>query len=121
MKLLLRTLYFLLIGWWLGILWGLVGYLCCVSLVLLPIGLLMLNRLPQVITLKPVPVEPYTGSAPKEYPFWIRAVWFLFAGWYLSGLLVSAGIVCSLTIVGIPLGLWCFNRIPLVLTLKQAA
>jgi uncharacterized membrane protein YccF (DUF307 family) len=47
-----RALYFIFIGWWFGYLWAVLGYCCCVSLILLPVGLVMLNRLPAVLTLR---------------------------------------------------------------------
>jgi uncharacterized membrane protein YccF (DUF307 family) len=49
---LLRAIYFLFIGWWAGYIWAWLGYLCCISIVLLPIGLMMLNYLPMVLTLR---------------------------------------------------------------------
>ncbi|GER90080.1 hypothetical protein KDW_42420 [Dictyobacter vulcani] len=48
----IRALYFCFIGWWLGFAWLNVGYFCVLSVVLLPLGLVMLNRLPQVMTLR---------------------------------------------------------------------
>lgn len=50
--LLIRTIYFLCIGWWLGWFWANLGYFLCLLIVTLPIGLMMLNRLPMVITLR---------------------------------------------------------------------
>jgi uncharacterized membrane protein YccF (DUF307 family) len=49
---LLRAVYFLFVGWWLGYLCALVGYVLCFTLVLMPIGVMMLNRLPTVLTLR---------------------------------------------------------------------
>jgi uncharacterized membrane protein YccF (DUF307 family) len=49
---LLRAVYFLLVGWWLGYMWALVGYICCFTLLLMSIGIMMLNRLPTVLTLR---------------------------------------------------------------------
>ena len=49
---LLRVVYFLLVGWWLGYLWALVGYVFCFTIFLMPIGIMMLNRLPTVLTLR---------------------------------------------------------------------
>ena len=49
---LIRALYFVCIGWWLGYTWALIGYALCMMIVTLPIGLIMLNRLPAVITLR---------------------------------------------------------------------
>lgn len=48
---LLRLIYFLLIGWWFSLLWSLLAWLLCVSIIGLPFGVWMLNRLPEVTTL----------------------------------------------------------------------
>lgn len=48
---LIRLAYFLLIGWWLSGIWMFVAWLLCVSLVGFPLGLMMVNRVPFVITL----------------------------------------------------------------------
>ena len=48
---LLRALYFILIGFWFSLIWALLGWLFCVSIIGLPLGVWMLNRLPAVTTL----------------------------------------------------------------------
>jgi hypothetical protein len=53
-NLLVRALWFLFIGLWLGPLWLVVAWLLLLSIIGLPLGLLMINRLPQVMTLKPL-------------------------------------------------------------------
>jgi uncharacterized membrane protein YccF (DUF307 family) len=46
-----RLLYFVFIGWWFSLLWSLLGWLLCVTIIGMPLGVLMLNRLPNVTTL----------------------------------------------------------------------
>ena len=48
-----RALYFIFIGWWAGLIWLNVGYFFVLTIIGLPLGLVMLNRLPTVMTLKP--------------------------------------------------------------------
>ena len=48
---LLRLIYFMLIGWWFSLIWSLLAWLLCVTIIGLPLGVLMLNRLPDVTTL----------------------------------------------------------------------
>jgi uncharacterized membrane protein YccF (DUF307 family) len=48
---LVRLIYFVLVGWWLSLGWSLVGWFLCVTIIGLPLGVLMLNRLPTVTTL----------------------------------------------------------------------
>ena len=116
-----RALYFLLIGWWLAALWGLLAWLCCVSIVLLPLGTVMFNQLPKVLTLKPVDDDPSTGRPAPELPWILRAAWFVFVGWWAGLLVFKVGYLLCLSIVGMPFGVWCLHRVPLAMTLKQAA
>jgi len=48
---LIRLIYFLLIGWWFSLTWSLLAWLLCVSIIGLPFGVWMFNRLPGVTTL----------------------------------------------------------------------
>ena len=135
MDIIARTFYFILIGWWLGFIWYIAAFLMCVTIIGLPIGLLMLNRLPQILTLKPIERmrlvwAPVSGSGPKpqyaavnipkeELPFILRTFYFIFAGWWIAGLMGKIAFLICLTIVLLPLGLYIFNRFPLLLTLKR--
>jgi uncharacterized membrane protein YccF (DUF307 family) len=49
--LLVRLAYFLVIGWWLSGFWMAAAWLLCVSIVGFPLGLMMVNRVPFVMTL----------------------------------------------------------------------
>jgi len=48
---LLRIVYFVLIGWWLSLLWMAVSYVLMLTIVGIPIGMLMVNRIPIVFSL----------------------------------------------------------------------
>jgi uncharacterized membrane protein YccF (DUF307 family) len=50
-SMLVRMIYFLCLGWWLGLFWLSIALSFCVSIIGLPIGLMMLNRLGAVMTL----------------------------------------------------------------------
>ena len=50
----------------------------------------------------------------------IRVLWFLFVGWWLSGLATFVAIVLQLTILGIPLAVFVINRMPQIVTLKSS-
>jgi len=49
---LIRFLYFCFIGWWLGLLWIGVALCLLMSIIGIPIGVIMLNYVPQVLTLQ---------------------------------------------------------------------
>lgn len=48
----IRAIYFLLIGWWFSFLWMSTAWLTTATLILMPIGIWMMNRLPAVATLQ---------------------------------------------------------------------
>ncbi len=48
----------------------------------------------------------------------VRAVWWLFIGWWASGIAVTIAWLALIMIVGIPLGIWIINRLPSILTLR---
>jgi uncharacterized membrane protein YccF (DUF307 family) len=97
--------------------------------VLLPVGLMMLNRLPQVLTLRATSQQTkvtvsqnavtVTVGTAQQQSMLIRAIYFVFVGWWLGGLWCYVGYSLCLTIVLLPAGLMMLNRLPLILTLRQ--
>lgn len=49
--LLVRLLWFLLVGWWASLLWMAASYVLMLTILGIPLGLLMVNRLPFVFSL----------------------------------------------------------------------
>lgn len=50
--------------------------------------------------------------------FLVRIVWYIFIGWWLSGLAIGLGWLLAVTIIGLPLAFMIFNRIPAIMTLR---
>jgi len=48
----------------------------------------------------------------------VRFIWWLFIGWWASGIVVALAWLSLITLVGIPLGIWLINHLPSVLTLR---
>ena len=125
-----RGIWYLLVGWWLGAIWTILAYLFCLTIIGLPLGTIMFNTLPKVLTLKPKETEqiqtmvdgrPATVSGvPEEFPFLLRVLYFFLLGWHVAGYGILIGYILCLTILGLPAGLWILNRIPLLMTLKRA-
>ncbi|HEX6557095.1 MAG TPA: hypothetical protein VF026_30310 [Ktedonobacteraceae bacterium] len=136
-----RILYFLCIGWWLGFFWLNFSYFLCLTVIGLPLGLVMLNRLPQVLTLRPAGTATQvqvsssasmmqgaiviqqnvniTIGGTQQLNFFVRALYFIFIGSWLGYIWAYTGYALCLFIVTIPLGLVMLNRLPAVLTLRK--
>lgn len=122
----LRAIYFLVFGLWFSAIWATVAWVLSVTIIGLPLGLWMLNRLPQVTTLQPqrdnltvsTTGEIYRTGVPQRN-FLVRALWFLLVGWWLSALWLSVAWALCTVIIGLPFGFWMFNRVPAVITLAR--
>lgn len=129
--LLVRIVWFLCIGLWLGMLTTFVSWALIVSVLGLPLGLMLLNRMPKIMTLRPTRrytrIEPYAGGfaisqgGPPQRSLPVRAVYFLAVGWWLSALwLMAAWAFAGLTFgLGLPLAFWMFNRVGAITTLAR--
>ena len=50
----------------------------------------------------------------------LRVIWFVLVGWWLTGILSVVAWALNATIIGLPLGLWIINRLPLAATLRPS-
>jgi len=126
----LRVLWFIFIGWHVTLYWVLAAWALNVTIIGLPLGLWMLNRVPQVLTLKPA--RGYTISDVQEgrvvslrfegvrqLPWLVRLPYFLLIGWWFSLLWsVGAWALCA-SIIGLPIGIVMLNSLPAVTTLHR--
>lgn len=128
---LVRGLYFLFVGSWLGAIWMIMAWVFNVTTIGLPLGLAMLNRLPQIMTLRPqrtqTTVSVHNGTAvvhqtPLRQHFFLgRALYFVLIGWWFSLLwLICAWAIACITLgLGLPVAFWMFDRVPEVTTLAR--
>ena len=146
--LIVRAIYFFFIGWWLGFFWLNFGFTLCAMIVTLPLGLAMLNRLPLIMTLRQPSTATnvsvattstvmHPGAAPgpmmtmqtvnvnvqvsgtKQINFFVRALYFIFIGFWLGAFWAYLAYSLCLTLVLLPIGVMMFNRLPAVLTLRR--
>lgn len=124
-NLLIRALYFIVFGLWFSSIWAAVAWVLCVTVIGLPLGLWMLNRLPQVVTLAPQRNDlvlangrAYYADVPQR-PFLLRAVWFVFVGWWLSALWLTLAWALCASVIGMVLAFWMFDRVPAIITLAR--
>ena len=124
--LLIRALYFVLFGWWFSAIWAVVAWVLCITIIGLPLGLFMLNRMPQVATLKPArtsllvtPTGEVVHLNVPQVPFLLRAIYFVLIGWWLSAIWLAVAWALHVTIIGMLVGFWMFNRVPTVVSLAR--
>ncbi len=124
-----RAVWFIFVGWWLSALAIAVAYFLTAIIVGIPLGFMIFNRLPWILTLRERTYEPTTevrdgvtyirGREIEQHPLWIRAVWFVFVGWWLGGLYITVAWFLCVILITLPIGLWLFNRVGAVMTLLR--
>lgn len=125
-----RALYYVFVGWWLSGLMMFAAGMCIASVALLPAGLAMVNRLPQVMTLRPRSTAltaavladgsmQYTVGSAAQRGLLVRTIYFCLVGWWAGMFVMFAAWVLSVLIVTMPLGLMLLNRVPAVITLRR--
>ncbi len=124
-NLLIRALYFIVFGLWFSSIWTVIAWVLCVTIIGLPLGLWMLNRLPQVVTLAPQRNDlviangrAYYADVPQR-PFLLRAIWFVLIGWWLSALWLTLAWALCASVIGMVVAFWMFDRVPAIITLAR--
>lgn len=127
---LIRIVWYVCIGWWLSGLVMWVAAIFIVTVIGIPLGLALVNRLPGVLTLRPVTqvlaasvghdgVAHYSLRGAEQRAMWQRTLYFVFVGWWVCLLSMTLAWLLSVTLVGLPLGLMLLNRIPAATTLRR--
>ncbi|ACV47388.1 MULTISPECIES: YccF domain-containing protein [Halomicrobium] len=117
-SLVVRALWFVFVGWWLTPILVNVAWLLNVTVILLPFGIKLINLVPTALTL----AEPRSlaeGTGASQPSLVVRAIYFVLVGWWLSWLWANVAAALSMTIVGIPIAIWLFNRLPYVTSLYR--
>jgi len=119
---LIQILWFVFIGWWLGSVAVAAAYLMFLLIVTIPIGITILNNIPLIMALRQPDqlVSAYGAVAVPQHNFLLRALWFVFVGWWLAGIALTIGYALCMTIIGLPLGFVLFDRVPALLTLRRS-
>ncbi len=125
-NLFIRAIYFIFVGWWLSGVWATIAWFLSITIIGLPIGIVMLNALPQVSTLRARGSQTTIDTSgvvsvrtTKQYPILIRAVYFVLIGWWLSALWLAGAWALGTSIIGLPFSFWMIDRTPAVLILTQ--
>lgn len=104
-----NILWFIFCGWWLGLAWLFFGVLWCIIIVGIPVGLqcFKLSSMGFFPFGKEISWENTNASSPLKII--ANILWLIFGGLELAAGYFVAGVLCSITIVGIPFGLQCFK------------
>jgi uncharacterized membrane protein YccF (DUF307 family) len=124
-SILVRAVWFLLIGWWATGIWLAVAWLLNVTILLLPLGIKMINKVPLVVSLKN-PTERLvadTDSIQREKRpqrnLLVRGLWFFLIGWWLSAVWMGIAYLFTVSIVGLPIAVWMYDRLPWIVSLYR--
>lgn len=128
---LVQLLWFLFIGWWAGQLWIVLAWLFMLTVLGIPLGVIMMNKVPWVIALRGqsggvtvsavggvTTVTP--GASVRQHNILLRAIYFLLIGWWLSAIWMELAYLFCVTIIGLPLGFWMFDRVPALVSLHRS-
>lgn len=104
MRLIGNIIWFILGGIWLGLGWALAGLVLCITIVGIPFGLQCFKA--AKLTFAPFGKQVCVHF--DKHPV-ANLLWAIIAGWEMAlGYLVS-GVICCITIIGIPVGLQAFK------------
>jgi len=128
--LIFRGIYFLLFGWWASGLWLSIAWILNLSIVGMPLGIKMINKVPKVVSLKDRKIETtvvedaqgnvtVSQSTSEQHSLLIRAGYFFLIGWWASGLWMAVAWLLSISIVGLPGAVWMYSRLPFVVSLYK--
>jgi uncharacterized membrane protein YccF (DUF307 family) len=125
-SLVVRALWFVFVGWWATGLWLSIAWLLNLTIVGIPFGIKMINLTPKVLTLKNrrmgLAVDAggnVVATGTKQRGLAVRAAYFLLVGWWASGLWMAVAYLVSLTVVGLPLAIWMYHKLPFVVSLYE--
>jgi len=116
--------------WWAsGIAVG-IAWFALATIIGIPLGIWIINRLPSILTLRPRTRTWVIGQDAEgrrvvsaagrpQVAWYVRGVWFVLVGWWASALWMGLAWFVQLTVVGIPIALPMFNRTPFVASLYR--
>lgn len=118
---LIQILWFAFIGWWLGSFAVSAAYVMFLLVVTIPIGITILNNIPMIMALRQPDqlITPHGAVSVPQHNFLLRALWFIFVGWWLAAIALSVGYFLCMTIIGLPIGFVIFDMVPTLLTLQR--
>ena len=110
MKTIANFIWILVAGLWLFIIYSIIALILCISIIGIPFGA-------QCFKIGVYALTPFGRNARinfKKHPL-ANIIWLIFVGWESAIFACVAGIILCITIIGIPLGIKCFDFATLLL------
>ena len=104
MKTIGNILWFLFVGLASGVAWFCLGILLCITLIGIPFGKQCFKIARVTVWPFGTTVATYFGKHPIA-----NVIWLVLCGAYLAISYAIAGVLCCITIIGIPFGKQCFK------------
>lgn len=125
-----RGVYFLLFGWWASGIWLSIAWVLNLTIIGMPLGIKMINYVPKIVSLKDRTIETerivdedgnvaVKQGTNEQHSIPLRAAYFLLVGWWASAIWMSVAWLASISIVGLPLAVWMYDRLPFAVSLYQ--
>ena len=104
MKFIANLVWFVFGGLISALLWCLGGLICCITIIGIPLGV-------QLFKFAKISLAPFGKKVKLHYSkhFIINTVWMFLLGWEMMLVYLFAGLLCCVTVVGIPVGLQAFK------------
>lgn len=123
---LIRAVWFFLVGWHMTLVWVGVAWIVNLTIIGLPLGVWMIERVPQLLTLKSTGgsynYQKDGGVVYRSQPqlfFLFRILYFIVFGWWVSLLWAIVAYLLCLSVIGLPFGVIMLNQLPFVTSLHR--
>jgi uncharacterized membrane protein YccF (DUF307 family) len=124
-SIIVRGVWFLLVGWWATGIWLTVAWFLNLTILLIPLGIKMINKVPLVVSLKN-PKEKLVADAESiqrqktpQRSLIVRGLWFVLIGWWLSAIWMGIAYLFTISIIGLPVAVWMYDRLPWIVSLYR--
>lgn len=121
----IQLIWWLLIGWWAGAIWVSVAWFLMATVIGIPAGIWMINRVSQVIALRApddtllVAANGVVKIGTRQVNIVLRIIYFFLIGLWLSGVWMTVAYFLCTTVILLPAGFWMFDKTPAILTLAR--
>ena len=128
-NLVVRAIWFVFFGSWLGALTVFAAHVATVTIIGIPLGFWLYNRVPSIATLRPRTEDMNVRTADgvtfvetghqTQLPLWQRMLYFIFIGWWLTLVWYALAVLIAVGIITLPISVLMLDRIGGIATLHK--